>query len=298
MVAVKQRIGQYNKEVGQPRGGLLPPKLMTVTPIDDGSIVDAAVENVSGDVVGTAVDYLTRLAGITDEPTWANNEDAAVWDVFGISLRGAERIAEMTDYMPAFAEARSAVLSLNTHDVGDGKVSFILNDVAARAACRLATYDVGARSNPGFYNPATSQIVPDETTVAHVLSMVERVQATLNKYGPVTSAGFVFASTKQRMFGEPGGYTDLVTHGDGDFLTPDTLWDCKVTKTKTNKDATLQVLMYFLMGKQSELPVFESLTHIGIINPRLNTVERIAVEEIPADIIDTVRYDVIGYDQD
>lgn len=69
----------------------------------------------------------------------------------------------------------------------------------------------------------------------------------------------------------------------------------KTNSTKPTKDHTLQVLMYALMGKQPGLPEFESLTHIGLFNPRRDEVYRIAVADISAEVIETVHRDVIGY---
>ena len=42
----------------------------------------------------------------------------------------------------------------------------------------------------------------------------------------------------------PGGYTDKITSGDGDFLTVDTLWDFKVLKANIKSQHTLQLLVY------------------------------------------------------
>ena len=62
----------------------------------------------------------------------------------------------------------------------------------------------------------------------------------MKMYGPVVKDGFTF----------DGGYTDIVTAGDGDFLTFDTLWDFKVSiKPPTNAN-TLQLLMYYIMMRR------------------------------------------------
>ncbi|MGT2637951.1 hypothetical protein ACVRWL_09295 [Streptococcus ratti] len=78
------------------------------------------------------------------------------------------------------------------------------------------------------------------------------------QYGPIVKDGFTLE----------GGYTDTITAGDGDFLTADTLWDFKVSKTKPTKDHTLQLLIYYLMGIQSVHPEFQSITKLGIYNPK------------------------------
>lgn len=70
----------------------------------------------------------------------------------------------------------------------------------------------------------------------------------------------------------------------------------KVSAGKPTKDHTLQLLMYFLMGKESGLPEFAGLTHVGLFNPRSGTVYRLAVGDVLADVIETIRRDVIGYE--
>lgn len=65
MSSVTQRIAQYNKQVGQPRGGLINPKVFEVEELDDGfGVLDGAQENLHSATVGLAVDYLTCLAGM------------------------------------------------------------------------------------------------------------------------------------------------------------------------------------------------------------------------------------------
>ena len=53
--------------------------------------------------------------------------------------------------------------------------------------------------------------------------------------------------------------------------------------------------MYWRMGLHSIHPEFEDIKYLGIFNPRLNTVYRIAVTDIPEDVIKEVEREVIGY---
>lgn len=115
--------------------------------------------------------------------------------------------------------------------------------------------------------------------------MVTRSLAFFDEYGPIVLDGFTFE----------GGYTATVQTGDGDFLTADTLWDFKVSAAPPKSDHTLQVLMYYLMGKHSIHPELRAPTHLGIFNPRLNTAYRIAEALIPEDTIADVERHVIGY---
>lgn len=116
--------------------------------------------------------------------------------------------------------------------------------------------------------------------------MVNRALEFFDTYGPVTKDGFKFI----------GGYTDTITAGDGDFLTEDTLWDFKVSKKPPLKEHTLQLLIYYLMGQHSVQPYYESLTKIGIYNPRLNIVYTKKISDIDETILNEIATKVIGYD--
>ena len=78
----------------------------------------------------------------------------------------------------------------------------------------------------------------------------------------MTSDGFTFEDA----------YTEKIDSGDGDFLTKDTMWDFKVSINEPTTKHTLQLLIYFLMGKQTGKRKFKALEKIGIFNPRLNHV--------------------------
>lgn len=53
--------------------------------------------------------------------------------------------------------------------------------------------------------------------------------------------------------------------------------------------------MYCRMGLHSIHPEFQNIQYLGIYNPRINKVYRIAVENISEDVIREVEKDVIGY---
>ena len=115
--------------------------------------------------------------------------------------------------------------------------------------------------------------------------MVERSASFLKEFGPIVKDGFTFE----------GGYTQIVTSGDGDFLTQSTLWDFKVSKKEPTNKYTLQLLMYYLMGSHSIHEEFQSVEELGIFNPRLNKVYLLNINEIPSEVIHRVASEVIGY---
>lgn len=115
--------------------------------------------------------------------------------------------------------------------------------------------------------------------------MVLRTLAFIENYGPITKDGFTFE----------GAYTDVVTIGDGDYLTADTLWDFKVSKKEPNKGQTLQILIYYIMGKHSNYLEFNNIQNLGIFNPRLNKAYSLSVSDISDEIITEVSEKVLGY---
>ncbi len=258
MVSVVQRI----RQVKQPRGGYVNPKLLTVTELGGAGAlaeVDHKVENVHASIMGLSVDYLTRLAGGT-EPQ----------EAFHVSLLGAAALGQ-------------AVFTRAVRDI-EALTPGVIDDATIAAACRLSGYDVGYRAGPAFYNP-DAVTTPDATTTEHIRTMVARSLRFFRDHGPVTLDGFTFE----------GGYTELVNAGDGDFLTADTLWDFKVSVSAPTNAHTLQLLIYYLLGKRSIHPEFQPVTHIGVFNPRLDTMYRLSVGSLPPEVVAEVSREVVGH---
>ncbi len=154
-------------------------------------------------------------------------------------------------------------------------------------ACKLVTFDVWLRDPFAALLAKTAEDTnPDNNTIKNVRIMVERSAAFWDKYGPIVKDGFTF---------EPDGYTKTVDSGDGDFLTRDTLWDFKVTRTKPTSKHTLQLLMYWVMGQHSGQHEFKNITHLGIFNPRMNTIYRVPISKVEAKTIETIETEIICY---
>lgn len=149
---------------------------------------------------------------------------------------------------------------------------------------QVVGYDVCRRMGPSHYKPVET-IEPDHHTCENIRVMVERSLDFIQEYGPIVKDGFTFE----------GGYTSLVSTGDGDFLTADTLWDFKVSKNLHTNKHTLQLLMYYLMGKRSIHPEFDSINRLGIFNPRRHTVSTLNIQSIQTDTLINVSNEVIGY---
>ena len=249
MVSVMTRIGK----VKQPRGGYIKPKDLSVFELNDGIDLHAE-ENIHATLVGMAVNYLTRFTLGT-----------SLEEAFKISLRGARNVKEL-DYALELVSGISG-----------------LDDNSIESACKLVGFDVAFRNSIAAYIPVQS-IQPDHFTISNIRTMVERVIAFTEKYGPIVKDGFTFE----------GGYNQIITTGDGDFLTKTGLWDLKVSKSDPTNKHTLQLLVYYLLGLRSIHDEFDDIKELGIFNPRLNRVYVIQIKDIPSEIMAEVASEVIG----
>lgn len=310
MIRLTQRI----KQVQQPRGGYVKPKTMEVRYLGrDGTaaLVDRTVENVHPTLVGLAVDYLTR---------WCLNHQqsqhfASAEHIFSLSVDGA---TDLDRELGTNHASRAADLCRLIDESPEYNPDFPTPPTAAAiaAAVELASFDVVFHAGVQAYNP-DAITMPDATTIQHIATMVDRSLAFFRQYGPVAVAGFLVS----------GGDVS----GIGDFVTVDTLWDFKVSVNPPTNAHTLQLLALWIMAQRSDwnwTPLWnydhttpeadwrktwdldeyirenrawpEDLrgptpTHIGIYNPRLDAVYRLAVASIPAEDIAKVSRDVIRY---
>jgi hypothetical protein len=257
--SVTQRI----KQVRQPIGGYINPKTLTKEFLLKDGVFEFPKESAHPSLVGLAVDYLTRyMLGDSAE------------EAFKISLLGLE-VCESAG-MKEDAEYGRELL---------GRLSRDLNMTTVESAIKLCGFDVCMRVGMAGYKSITL-INADLYTCSNVAIMVKRNLNLFKVYGAPVLNGFVFK----------GGYTFTVGSGDGDFVTPDTLWELKVSVREPTKEWTLQTLMYWRMGLHSEhREIFEKVKYLGIVNPRKNAVYRIAVANIPEKNIEAVERDVIGY---
>lgn len=244
------------KNAKQPRGGYIKPKSFISTSLGEGIEALNPRENISPNLVGMSVDYLSRF--LSGTPTSR---------AFSPSLKGA--------IISHHIEEANALLEGVTG----------LDDVSIINATKLTGFDVCYRSNPALYKPV-EEIQPDAETIENIRTMVNRSLHFLDVYGPKVLDGFTL----------DGGYTDTVMTGDGDFLTADTIWDFKVSKRPIQKEHTLQLMMYWRMGLRSVHSEFQNVRYLGIYNPRLNEASRIEVSQIPHEIVEQVEKEVIGYD--
>lgn len=262
MSSVTKRISM----VKQPYGGYLNKNQFETIAIDDGEILNEK-ENISPSLVGLTVDYLTRFMMGTP-----------VKEAFKISLMGAMSLDLLLNNVNG---EKGTALKIAEKLLKGIKG---LDDKSVSNACKLVGFDTFLRAGIVGYK-SVEEINPDIDTISNIAIMVKRGLTFWKEYGPIIKDGFRFE----------GGYTDIVTSGDGDYLTKDTLWDFKVSKDEPKSKYTLQLLMYYIMGCHSIHPEFKSIENLGIFNPRKNKVYIAKISSINSEIIEKVSSEVIGY---
>lgn len=69
----------------------------------------------------------------------------------------------------------------------------------------------------------------------------------------------------------------------------------KVSKNNLTSKHTLQLLMYWIMGRHSKQSVFNSIEKIGVYNPRKNVVYLYDMNKLNYDVIEFVEKNIICY---
>lgn len=247
----------FIKQHKQPRGGYLPRKLFLETALtDEDELYPIEQESVPPTLMGLAVDYVSRLhMGLpTDQ-------------AFDISLQGARIVHEL-------AKADGYIQTIQSMDLH----AISLHE--AEAVFNLVRYDTAYRAGYFIYHQSLMRnLIVTQKDVHNLQVMTNRTARFLTDYGPVTSTGATFE----------GGYTSVVSTGDMDFIANGVLWDLKVSKNVPDKNQTMQLLCYYILGKESIHNVFQSVQSIGIFNPRLHLTHTLDMEHVPLQLIQDLR---------
>lgn len=213
-----------------------------------------------------------------------------------IAAQYAWKVGLVTDYMSRFALTSNRVSSFDislrganiVHQKSDAKeILSHINGMDREALCaafQLICYDVAYRKGPQNFAGVDEEEPPQEILQATAI-MIRRSIAFFQNYEMPIKCGFTL----------DGGYSALVSKGDGDYLTSTTLLDMKCSAKELNTKWTLQLLMYYIMGQQSIFQEFKKLTRIGFFNPYKNIFYYCDIEKIPNAVLYNVSKNVIGY---
>lgn len=257
MLSVTQRI----KTVSQPQKGYVPKELFSFEKYEDYRQIKP-IKTALVSIQGLAVDYLSRFIISGDKIK-----------SFDIPLKGARIVDETYESN----HATENILSLINGVSGLDRASVI-------NVCKIVCYDTAYRAGMAHYQ-APDDVSFEDNLYDNVIILVERTLLLFKKIGTIVKDNFTFE----------GGYTKLVSAGDGDYLTKDTLIDLKTSKNEFSSKWSLQLLMYYILGIHSVNSEFLSITKLCIVNPYLNQYCICNIDDISDESKYNVSHDVLGY---
>lgn len=268
-----QSVTSRIKSAKQPWGGYLRPRDMAVESDSFELYYSIDEEKVAPSIVGMGTDYLTRLFLFPGKPEVA----------FAISSVGAKIAKEEPAFGRLLEEVRSLAAPLTKPG---GTIPYDDAVSLARLSLIISTFDVYYRSPLSARYPWT-EIEPGVEASENAFQMAAWSADKLR----LAAAGHDYPDT---LITFNGGYTDLISDGDADYLAGGTLWDMKVsTRPPTSKD-TLQLLVYWRMALHSE-EGYGDIHSVGILNPRLWSVYTYELSNLPEDTVRILDKEIIGY---
>lgn len=248
-------VTQRIKMIRQPKGGYVRTSLFQELCFWDNEEINEIPLGMRP-IQGIAVDYMTRFMVGESKIT-----------AFEISLLGANDLSELEKAIKLLKKIKG------------------LDDESIYCACKLVGYDVVfRRKNTKLYVEVDDASISNEL-IQNVRIMVKRSVIFFEKYGPVIKSGFTME----------GGYNGIISTGDGDYLTKNTLWDFKTSMKPLDINQTLQIAVYYVMGIHSIHEEFKKLTRIGVYNPLLNKAYVANLSDIRNDTFAEICKMVVGY---
>ena len=204
--------------------------------------------NINPMQLGVLVDYLTRLMLTHD-----------VKASFDIPLKGL-KILEAFDFLGEEENYAKETYIKETKQAVN-RIGTKLSDQTIQQASQLLPLDSFFRSG----RLGTAPSIGVET--ANWIRLL--VNNSLHQLNLLNNNGNIKGILTETVF--PGGYTDVVDQGDGDYMTKTALVDMKVSKYRPRTSYWQQLLTYYELGLHSDFSSsYQALDKLAIVNPRLN----------------------------
>ncbi|UNL59812.1 hypothetical protein [Lactobacillus johnsonii] len=143
---------------------------------------------------------------------------------------------------------------------------------------RLCLFEHSFRGNE-YIDPLKENIEINTLTCDHIKNMLNRANNFFNKFGQPVLTQYkcsITTSLKEKTYVE--------VYGDGDYLLQDALVDFKVSKNGPTQDYVRQLLIYYigLVGKDLKKKKVkrEEIKYLIIFNPRLDMFYKLDLESI------------------
>lgn len=221
-------------------------------------------------IVGLTIDYMTRLniqKGISNTR------------VFHTSIDGLHKYCDA--YLRQDAKARSDMLN---------KLSDYLKNIkdieaySIESAYNLSKFDACHRNMPTTFDASDVMLPLD--MIKNMKVMINRTVSFIDTIGPVIGCGVGISSN---------GMFD-VDYAEIDYITSDCLIDLKVLSSKKIEfKHILQLLSYYIMGKETRRREFKNITKIMVYNPRYNTAHILKIDDVSPELMASVKDNILNY---
>lgn len=227
-------------------------------------------ENVDMRILGLTVDYMTRLALAKDN----RNEI-----IFHTAIDGLHKYCDI--YYKRDNLARERMMNRLSDYMRN------IKDVEAfsvECAYNLARFDACHRNMPMNFDPSAVMLPLD--VIRNMKVMINRTIKFIDTIGPVIGCGVGLSSN---------GKFD-VDYAEVDYITDSCLIDLKVLSSKKLEfKHILQLLAYYILGKETYRKEFKHINKIMVFNPRYNTAHILKLSDVSEELIQSVKDNILNY---
>ena len=218
-------------------------RLMT----DDKSDLQEGEESLKPTLMGTLIDYLTRIVIYKDLKAFIKN----------------------TKNKKLIQQLKKDFKDIDYTQLTQENIKLVT---------RLCLFEHSFRGNE-YIDPLKENIEINTLTCDHIKTMLNRANNFFNRFGQPVLTQYkcsITTSLKEKTYVE--------VYGDGDYLLQDALVDFKVSKNGPTQDYVRQLLIYYigLVGKDLKKKKVkrEEIKYLIIFNPRLDMFYKLDLESI------------------
>lgn len=235
---------------------------------DDATYIDGQNEQIKPSLMGTLIDYLTRIVICNDKSAFD-----FLCDRYPILYELSDDIDDvfMNDHIYTQSDIEKNIENLNAH-----KIEPVL---------KMCKYEQWFRS--GNRDDIKQECTIDDTLLKHIKRLLIRNKKFFDRFGYPKIIGYhsFFGSKPNpiKYYGKPFEALHTYIKGDGDYLLSNALIDLKVSSSNSDKSFwKKQLLLYYLGLDQEELEENDlkcsSIRYLINFNPRYNVAYKIYLQ--------------------
>lgn len=235
---------------------------------DDTTYIAGDSESIKPSLMGTLIDYLTRIVICNDKSAFD-----FLCDRYPILYELSDDIDDvfMNDHIYTQSDIEKNIENLNAH-----KIEPVL---------KMCKYEQWFRS--GNRDDIKQECTLDDTLLKHIKRLLMRNKKFFDRFGYPKIIGYhsFFGSKPNpiKYYGKPFETLHTFIKGDGDYLLSNALIDLKVSSSNSDKSFwKKQLLLYYLGLDKEELEEndvkYENIKYLINFNPRYNVAYKIYLQ--------------------